>query len=157
MTSEPPHRAIRTASTRGSTTPVQRAMRTLPNGDLLVASAHSWTQNDTPIKKSQLYRFDSVTGDVIWRWPSEGALPKVIRWFDVSADGKTLALITDAEHNLQGSTVEGDGAGNGTLSVLNAEDGTENWHADIEPLRAYFRRSLFGGGLACLPMDTLST
>ncbi len=131
--------------------PGPTCMRTLPNGDLLVASAHSWTQNDTPIKKSQLYRFDSVTGDVIWRWPSEGALPKVIRWFDVSADGKTLALITDAEHNLQGSTADGDGAGNGTLSVLNAEDGTENWHADIEPLRAYFSQVTFWRGVSMSP------
>ena len=49
--------------------PGPACMRTLANGDLLVASVHSWTENDTPRKMSQLYRFDSETGDVIWKWP----------------------------------------------------------------------------------------
>ena len=131
--------------------PGPSCMRTLPNGDLLVGSAHSWTQNDTPIKKSQLYRFDNVTGNVIWKWPSEGATSKIIRWFDVSADGKTLALLTDSGHNLQGSTADENGAGNGTLSVINAEDGTEKWHADIEPLRAYFSQATFWRGVSMSP------
>ena len=49
--------------------PGPACMRTLANGDLLVASVHSWTENDTPRKMSQLYRFDNETGDVIWKWP----------------------------------------------------------------------------------------
>ena len=126
-------------------------MRTLANGDLLVASVHSWTENDTPRKRSQLYRFDSRTGDVIWKWPHDGAVSRIIRWFDVSADGITLALITDAGHNLQGGTTDESGAGNGKLSVLNAEDGAEKWRSDIEPLTPYFSQVTFWRGVSVSP------
>ena len=131
--------------------PGPACMRTLSDGDLLVAGVHSWTQNDTPLKKSQLYRFDSETGNVIWKWPSDGATQMIIRWFDVSADGKTLALVMDSGHNLQGSTTDGNGAGNGKLVVLNAEDGTEKWQADIEPLREYFSQVTFWRGVSMSP------
>ena len=126
-------------------------MRTLDNGDLLVASVHSWTENDTPRKMSQLYRFDSETGDVIWKWPHEGATSQIIRWFDVSADGKTLGLVTDSGHNLQGSPTDENGAGNGKLVVLNTADGTEKWHAAIEPLREYFPQVTFWRGVSISP------
>ena len=129
--------------------PGPACMRTLTNGDLLVASVHSWTENDTPLKKSQLYRLDSETGNVIWKWPHNSATSKIIRWFDVSADGKTLALITDAGHNLQGSTANE--SGNGRLVVLNAEDGSEKWHVDIEPLREYFAQVTFWRGVSISP------
>ena len=114
-----------------------------------MASVHSWTENDTPLKKSQLYRLDSETGNVIWKWPHNSATSRIIRWFDVSADGKTLALITDAGHNLQGSTANE--AGNGRLVVLNAEDGSEKWHVDIEPLREYFAQVTFWRGVSMSP------
>ena len=131
--------------------PGPACMRTLANGDLLVASVHSWTENDLPRKMSQLYRFDSETGDVIWKWPRDGAIQKVIRWFDVSTDGKTLGLVTDSGHNLQGSPTDENGAGNGKLTVLNVEDGTERWHTDIEPLREYFSQVTFWRGVSISP------
>ena len=131
--------------------PGPACMRTLSDGDLLVAGVHSWTQNGTPLKKSQLYRFDSEIGNVIWKWPRDGATQKIIRWFDVSADGKTLALVMDSGHNLQGSTTDGNGAGNGKLVVLNAEDGTEEWQTDIEPLREYFSQVTFWRGVSVSP------
>ncbi|MDE0324516.1 MAG: PQQ-binding-like beta-propeller repeat protein [Candidatus Poribacteria bacterium] len=129
--------------------PGPACMRTLTDGDLLVASVHSWTENDTPLKKSQLYRFDGETGEVTWKWSREHAVPKMIRWFDVSADGKTLALVTDSGHNLQGNTANE--SGNGKLTVLNAEDGTEKWHVDIEPLREYFAQVTFWRGVSLSP------
>ncbi|MCY3550508.1 MAG: PQQ-binding-like beta-propeller repeat protein [Candidatus Poribacteria bacterium] len=129
--------------------PGPACMRTLTNGDLLVASVHSWTENDTPLKKSQLYRFDGETGEVTWKWPREHAGPKVIRWFDVSADSKTLALVMDSGHNLQGNAANE--SGNGKLTVLNAEDGTEKWHVDIEPLREYFAQVTFWRGVSLSP------
>ncbi len=124
-------------------------MQTLANGDLLVAGVHSWTQNGTPLKKSQLYRFDSETGNVIWKWPRDGARQEIIRWFDISANGKTLALVIDSGHNLQGSTT--DGNGNGKLVVLNVEDGMEKWQTDIEPLREYFPQVTFWRGVSVSP------
>ena len=127
--------------------PGQSCMQTLANGDLLVAGVHSWTENDTPLKKSQLYRFDSKTGNAIWKWPQDSAASKIIRWFDVSADGETLALVTDAGHNLQGSTADG----NGKLVVLNAKDGTEKWRVDIEPLTPYFSQVTFWRGVSVSP------
>ena len=129
--------------------PGPSCMRTLANGDLLVAGVHSWTENNTPLKKSQLYRFDSKTGEVIWKWTRETAVPKVIRWFDVSTDGKTLALVTDSGHNLQGSAA--DESGNGKLTVLNTKDGTEKWNVDIEPLREYFSQVTFWRGVSMSP------
>ena len=130
--------------------PGQSCMQTLINGDLLVAGVHSWTDNNTPHKKSQLYRFDSETGNVIWKWPHDSTTSKIIRWFDVSVDGKTLALVTDAGHNLQGTTDE-NGTGNGKLVVLNAGDGTEKWHTDIEPLTPYFAQVTFWRGVSVSP------
>ena len=126
-------------------------MRTLANGDLLVASVHSWTENGTPRKMSQLYRFDSETGKVIWKWPHDSATSQIVRWFDVSADGKTLGLIADNGHNLQGSPTDENGAGNGNLVVLNTADGIEKWHADIEPLRPYFPQVTFWRGVSISP------
>ena len=125
-------------------------MQTVTNGDLLVASVHSWTEKGTPRKKSQLYRLDSETGNVIWKWPNGSTTSRIIRWFDVSADGETLALVTDAGHNLQGSAGE-NGAGNGKVSLLNAEDGTEKWHVNIEPLTPYFAQVTFWRGVSVSP------
>ena len=126
--------------------PGAACMRTLANGDLLVASVHSWTEKGAPRKLSQLYRFDSETGDVIWKWPQGGATSKIIRWFDVSAGGETLGLVTDSGHQ---STENG--AGYGELVVLNPADGTEKWQAVIEPLRAYFPQVTFWRGVSISP------
>ena len=115
-------------------------MLTLSDGDVLVASVHSWTKDNVPVKKSQLYRFDGETGTVKWKWPADGALPKVLRWFDVSADGKTLALVADAS-----------GKGNGSLVVINVETGTERWHATFEPLKPYFEGVTFWRGVSITP------
>lgn len=129
--------------------PGPACMRTLANGDLLVASVHSWKENDIPLKMSQLYRFDSETGEVIWKWPRERAAPTVMRWFDVSGDGKTLALAMDSGHNLQGSTENE--SGGGRMTVFNAEDGMEKWSIGIEPLRKYFRQVTFWRGVSISP------
>ena len=120
--------------------PGQSCMRTLPNGDLLVAGVHSWTHENVPQKRSLLYRFDAKTGDVKWKFPSEGALQKIFRWFDVSADGKVLALIIDES-----------GKGNGMLSVIDTSSGQERWHADIEPLAPYFEGVTFWRGVSLSP------
>ena len=115
-------------------------MLTLPDGDVLVASVHSWTKDNVPVKKSQLYRFAGETGTVRWKWPADGALPKVLRWFDVSADGKTLALVADAGRK-----------GNGSLVVIDVETGTERWHATFEPLKPYFEGVTFWRGVSISP------
>ena len=120
--------------------PGQSCMRTLPNGDLLVAGVHSWTQKDTSQKLSMLYRFDAKTGDVIWQFPRERATQKIFRWFDVDTDGKMLALVSDES-----------GKGNGTLSVLDIETGEEKWQADIEPLTPYFEGVTFWRGVSMSP------
>lgn len=120
--------------------PGQSCMRTLPNGDLLVTGVHSWTQNDTPQKRSMLYRFDAKTGNVIWQFPRKRATQKIFRWFDVDADGKMLALVSDES-----------GKGNGTLSVIDVETGIEKWQADIEPLTPYFEGVTFWRGVSISP------
>ena len=120
--------------------PGQSCMRTLPNGDLLMAGVHSWTEDDTPQKRSLLYRFDATTGDVKWKFPDDGAIHKIFRWFDVGADGKMLALVSDES-----------GKGNGTLSVIDVETGLQKWQADIEPLTPYFEGVTFWRGVSMSP------
>ena len=120
--------------------PGQSCMRTLPNGDLLVAGVHSWTQNEKPQKRSLLYRFDAKTGDVKWKFPHTGTMSKILRWFDVSADGKVIALVTDES-----------GKGSGTLSVLDVAAGIEKWKSDIEPLSPYFEGVTFWRGVSMSP------
>jgi len=117
--------------------PGQSCLRTLPNGDVLVSGVHSWTQNKNAEKRSLLYRFDVKTGDVKWKWPEAGAMQKIFRWFDVSADGKTLALVTDES-----------GKGNGRVTVIDVENGKEKWHTDIEPLTPYFEGVTFWRGVS---------
>ena len=123
-------------------------LHTLPDGDLLVASVHSWKVDNRPLKKSQLYRFDGETGEVVWKWPHDSATERIIRWFDVDAAAKTIALVTDVGHNLPADTAAEPGAGNGRVSVLNAENGTEKWEVDIEPLTPYFAQVTFWRGVS---------
>ena len=102
--------------------------------------------SDTPTLRWK-YR---TADDIETSTPSDPS--SVYAWrFDVSADGKTLALLTDSGHNLQGSATDESDAGNGKLSVLNAEDGTEKWHMDIEPLREYFAQVTFWRGVSMSP------
>ena len=117
--------------------PGQSCMRTLPNGDLIVAGVHSWTHENIPQKRSLLYRFDAKTSGVKWKFPSEETVQKIFRWFDVSADGKVLAVIIDES-----------GKGNGMLSVIDTSTGKERWHADIEPLTPYFKGVTFWRGVS---------
>ena len=120
--------------------PGPSCMRTLANGDLLVASVHTWTQKDISHRQSQLYRFNGKTGELRWKWPRDEALPRILRWFDISADGKTLPLVTDKSRK-----------GNGTLSVLNTETGATQWQASFEPLTPYFEGVSFWRGVSVSP------
>ena len=120
--------------------PGQSCMRSLPNGDLLVAGVHSWTQADIPQKRSVLYRFDAKTGDAKWKFPHDSAMQKIFRWFDVSADGNVLALIIDER-----------GKGNAMLSVIETSTGKERWHSTIEPLEPYFKGVTFWRGVSMSP------
>ena len=120
--------------------PGQSCMRSLLNGDLLVAGVHSWTQADIPQKRSVLYRFDAKIGDVNWKFPHDSASQKIFRWFDVSADGNVLALIIDES-----------GKGNALLSVIETSTGKERWHSTIEPLTPYFKGVTFWRGVSMSP------
>ncbi len=125
--------------------PGQSCMRSLPNGDLLVAGVHSWTQEDIPQKRSVLYRFDAKTGAAKWKFPKDGAMQKVFRWFDVSADGNVLALIIDESG--KGSEL----LQRGLLSVIETNTGKERWHSTIEPLAPYFKGVTFWRGVSISP------
>ena len=125
--------------------PGQSCMRSLPNGDLLVAGVHSWTQADIPQKRSVLYRFDAKTGDVKWKFPHDSASQKIFRWFDVSADGNVLALIID-EGGKDIQLLQ-----RALLSVIETSTGKERWHSTIEPLSPYFKGVTFWRGVSMSP------
>ncbi len=120
--------------------PGQSCIRSLPNGDLLVAGVHSWTHEDIPQKRSLLYRFDAKTGAAKWKFPHDSAMQKIFRWFDVSTDGNVLALIIDES-----------GKGNALLSVIDTSTGKERWHSTIEPLTPYFKGVTFWRGVSMAP------
>ncbi|MCG9128277.1 PQQ-like beta-propeller repeat protein [Candidatus Poribacteria bacterium] len=120
--------------------PGQSCMKALPNGDLLVSGVHSWTKENKQEKRSILYRFDSQSGQLKWKYPNEGPIDKIYRWFDVSDNGKTLALLTDDSGN-----------GNGMLTVIDVETGTEEWSTKIEPLTPYFKGVTFWRGVSMSP------
>ncbi len=119
--------------------PGTSCMQTMPNGDLLVAGVHSWSKNGIPQRRSMLYRFDA-NGDVVWKYPQDKAIQKIIRWFDVSADGKTLACVIDESGN-----------GNGTLTILDIDTGSEKWQSEIKPLTPYYKGVTFWRGVSMSP------
>ena len=116
------------------------------NGDLLVAGVHSWTQDGAALKKSQLYRFDGETGALKWKWPSGQPLPMIIRWFDYSRDGQSIALVYDTS---------GSGASPqfqpGSLCVIDGVSGAKRWEYSFEPLRPYFEAVKFWRGVGVSP------
>jgi len=119
--------------------PGTSCMQTIPNGDLLVAGVHSWSKNGIPQRRSMLYRFDA-NGDVVWKYPQDKAIQKIIRWFDVSADGKTLACVIDESGN-----------GNGTLTILDIDTGSKKWQSEIKPLTPYYKGVTFWRGVSMSP------
>lgn len=116
------------------------------NGDLLVAGVHSWTQDGVALKKSQLYRFDGKTGALKWKWPSGQPLPMIIRWFDYSRDGQSIALVYDTS---------GSGASPqfppGSLCVIDGVSGAKRWEYSFESLKPYFEAVKFWRGVGVSP------
>ncbi len=119
---------------------------TTDNGDVFVAGVHSWNQNGVSRKKSQFYRFAGETGNLKWKWPSTQAIPMVIRWFDFSRDGKTIALVCDTTEPDMSSEFR-----SGTLYVINGETGQLRWEYTFEPLKPYFEKVTFWRGLGVSP------
>lgn len=119
--------------------PGTSCMQTLQNGDLLVAAVHSWSKNGIPQRRSMLYRFDTK-GGIIWKYPKDKAMQKIIRWFDVSDDGKTLVCVVDESGN-----------GNGTLTVLDVDTGSEKWQSEVKPLSPYYKGVTFWRGVSMTP------
>ena len=116
------------------------------DGDLLASANHSWTEDGKSLKKSQLYRFDGTTGKVKWKWPSDRALPMIIKWFDYSSDGKTVALVCD------GGVIGGTSRyKSGTLYVIDGETGADRWSYTFDSLKPYYRAVTFWRGVAVSP------
>ena len=116
------------------------------NGDLLASANHSWTVDGKNLKKAQFYRFEGATGKVKWKWPSAQAAPIIIKWFDYSQDGGTVALVCD------GGVTEGTSRyRSGTLYVLDGETGTVRWHHTIDALKPYYEAVTFWRSVGVSP------
>ena len=116
------------------------------DGDLLASANHSWTEDGKSLKKSQLYRFDGTTGKVKWKWPSEQALPMVIKWFDYSNDGETVVLVCD------GGVIGGPSRyKSGTLYVIDGETGADRWNYTFDSLTPYYQAVTFWRGVSISP------
>ncbi len=116
------------------------------NGDLLAAGVHSWTQDGAALKKSQLYRFDGETGKLKWKWPSRQPLPMIIRWFDYSRDGKSIALVYDTISSGASPQFQP-----GTLCVIDGVSGAKRWEYAFEPLKPHFEAVKFWRGVGVSP------
>jgi outer membrane protein assembly factor BamB len=116
------------------------------NGDLFAAANHSWTKDGKNLKKAQFYRFDGTTGKVKWKWPSDQAVSMVIKWFDYSRDGKTVALVCDG-----GVIGESSRYKSGTLYVIDGETGADRWSYTFDSLKPYHRAVTFWRGVAVSP------
>ncbi len=116
------------------------------NGDLLVAGVHSWTQDGVVLKKSQLYRFVGETGQLKWKWPSDQPLPMIIRWFDYTRDGQSIALVYDTSGSSPSPQFRP-----GTLCVIDGEMGASRWEYSFEPFKPYFEAVKFWRGVGVSP------
>ncbi|HIB85871.1 TPA: hypothetical protein EYN09_20680 [Candidatus Poribacteria bacterium] len=116
-------------------------------GDLIVAAVHSWYKDGQSLIKSQLYRFDAKTGNPIWKFPSERPLPMIIRWFDYSHDGRTIAFVCD-KHSADQSI--GD-LKPGSLYIVDGETGKIRWGHTFTALTPYFDQVTFWRGVAVSP------
>lgn len=116
------------------------------DGDLLVSANHSWTKDGKNLKKAQFYRFDGATGEVKWKWPSDQALPMIIKWFDYSQDGKTIALVCDGVTNQGMSQYR-----SGTLYVLDGETGVDRWNHTFDSLKPYYENVTFWRSVGVSP------
>lgn len=116
------------------------------DGDLLASANHSWTEEGKNLKKAQFYRFDGTTGKVKWKWPSDRALPMIIKWFDYSQDGKTVVLVCDG-----GVIGESSRYKSGTLYVIDGETGADRWSYTFDSLKPYYHAVTFWRGVAVSP------
>ncbi len=119
------------------------------DGDLLVSANHSWTEDGKNLKKAQFYRFDGTTGEVKWKWPRNQALPMIIKWFDYSQDGKTIAVVCDG-----GATDGSSRYRSGTLYVFDGTTGADLWDFTFNSLEPYYRTVSFWRGVSVSPDGT---
>ncbi len=116
------------------------------DGDLLAAANHSWTKDGKSLKKAQFYRFEGTTGKVKWKWPNDQAVSMVIKWFDYSHDGKTVALVCD------GGVIGGASRyKSGTLHVIDGETGADRWSHTFDSLKPYYQKVSFWRSVGASP------
>ena len=121
-------------------------MAVTSDGDLLAAANHSWTKDGKSLKKAQFYRFEGTTGKVKWKWPSDQAVSMVIKWFDYSRDGKTVALVCD------GGVIGGASRyKSGTLYVIDGETGADRWSHTFDSLKPYYQKATFWRSVGVSP------
>ena len=115
-------------------------------GDLLASANHAWTEDGKNLKKAQFYRFDGITGEVKWKWPSDQAVPMIIKWFDYSQDGKTIAVVCDG-----GVTGGSSRHKSGTLYVIDGETGADRWSYTFDSLKPYYEAVTFWRSVGISP------
>ena len=120
-------------------------LKVLPGGDVVVVGTHGWDRGGRRVYRCMVYRFDGVTGEVKWRWPSDRPLPYSITWFDVSAGGEKLLLLTSA---WRPSERTDPAYGNGTLYCINGVTGEVEWEYRVPPLKPYYETAGAWQGVA---------
>ncbi len=120
-------------------------LKVLPDGDVVVVGTHGWDNEGKRLYRCLVYRFDGRTGRIKWRWPAGGPLPYSLTWFDMSAGGEKLLLLTSAWRPPERTDSR---YGNGTLYCLNGRTGEVFWEYRVPPLRPYYETAGAWQGVA---------
>lgn len=120
-------------------------LHTATDGRLLLVGVHSWNQGGQPRRRSVVYCV-APTGETLWTWPEQGALPLAVNSIGADAAGtKTLVLAPTAVDEPSADATQSDGAKAAPeraarVVLLDGRTGQELAQHAVEPLGPYFDR-----------------
>lgn len=110
-------------------------LKVAADGRVFAAGAHGWSVDGEPRNRSVVCCF-APDGGPLWRQPSEGAHPVVIRHFALDAAGRRVLLLA----NQTQPAAADDSLRPDTLYLLDGRTGRIAAEQRIEPLRPHFDR-----------------
>lgn len=121
------------------------------NGDMVyIGGFHSWRENAEPRHLSRLYAIDGATGRRKWVFPSDGPMPRNVNCFDVTRNGRFVALAAYQSE----PPGKGDPYLQAGLYVLAGETGALLHRFELKPIAPFFQSVPIWHALSLGPDDT---